>query len=69
MQNQILAKQHDAFSGYPEGERTPTSVSTELRLMNPPLSLKLRTCVGRKMARRGFTLDSGIFKPFSSYWS
>jgi hypothetical protein len=69
MQNQILAKQHDAFAGYPKGERTPTSGSTELRLINPPLPLKLRTCVGRKMARRGFTLDSGIFKPFSSYWS
>ena len=69
MQNQILAKQHDAFAGYSEGERTPTSVSTELRLINPPLPLKLRTAVGRKMARRGFTLDSGIFKPFSSYWS
>ena len=69
MQNQILAKQHDAFSGYPEGERTPTSVSTELKLINPRLPLKLRTGVGRKAARRGFTLDSGIFKPFSSYWS
>lgn len=69
MQNQILAKQHDVFAGCSEDERTPTSVSTELRLMHPPLPLKLRTCVGRKMARRGFTLDSGIFKPFSSYWS
>jgi hypothetical protein len=69
MQNQILAKQHDVFAGCPEGERTPTSVSTELRLIRPPLPLKLRTCVGRKMARRGFTLDSGIFKPFSNYWS
>jgi hypothetical protein len=69
MQNQILAKQHDAFAGCSEGDRTPTSVSTELKLMNPALPLKLRTGVGRKMARRGFTLDSGIFKPFSSYWS
>ena len=69
MQNQILAKQHDAFAGCSEGERTPTSVSTELRLVPPPVPLKLRTGVGRKMARRGFTLDSGIFKPFSSYWS
>ena len=69
MQNQILAKQHDAFAGYSAGERTPTSVATELKLMHPALPLKLRTCVVRKMARRGFTLDSGIFKPFSSYWS
>jgi hypothetical protein len=69
MRNQILAKQHDAFSGYSEGERTSTSVSTELRRVHPPVPLKLRTCVGRKVARRGFTLDSGIFKPFSSYWS
>jgi hypothetical protein len=69
MQNQILAKQHNAFAGCSEGERTATSVSTELRLIHPPLPLKLPTCVGRKMARRGFTLDSGIFKPFSSYWS
>jgi hypothetical protein len=69
MQNQIMAKQLDAFAGYSEGERTPTSVSTELRVVQPRLPLKLRTCVGRKMARRGFTLDSGIFKPFSSYWT
>src|SRR5579859_6253310 len=69
MQNQILAKQHDAFAGPSEGERTPTSESTELKLVQTPLPLKLRACVGRKMARRGITLDSGIFKPFSSYWS
>jgi hypothetical protein len=69
MQNQILAKQLDAFAGHSEGERTPTFVSTELGRVHPPLPLKLRTCVGRKMARRGFTLDSGIFKPFSSYWT
>ena len=69
MQNEIQAKQHDAFAGYSEGERTPMSMSTELRRVHPPVPVKLRTCVGRKMARRGFTLDSGIFKPFSSYWS
>jgi hypothetical protein len=69
MQNQNLAKHLDAFTGYSAGERTPTSVPTELRLVQPPLPLKLRAGVGRKMARRGFTLDSGIFKPFSSYWS
>jgi hypothetical protein len=69
MQNQNLAKQHDAFAGYSAGERAPTSVSTELRLVHTPLPLKLRAGVGRKMARSGFTLDSGIFKPFSGYWS
>jgi hypothetical protein len=69
MRNQILAKQHDAFAGCSEGERTSKSESTELKLVHSPLPLKLRTCVGRKMARRGFTLDSGIYKPFSGYWS
>jgi hypothetical protein len=69
MQKQILARQLEAFAGYPEGEQTPTSVSIELRRVHSPLPLKLRTCVGRKMARRGFTLDSGIFRPFSSYWT
>jgi hypothetical protein len=69
MQNQNLAKQHDAFAAYPAGEPAPTAVATELRLVHTSLPPKLRACVGRKMARRGFTLDSGIFKPFNSYWS
>lgn len=69
MQNQNLAKQQDEFVGYSAGEPAPTLVSTELRLVRTALPLKLRAGVSRKTARRGFTVDSGIFKPFNSYWS
>lgn len=69
MQNQNLAKQLDAFVGSSECELAKASLPVELRLVAPTVPHKLRACVGRKMARRGVTLDSGIFKPFGIYWS
>jgi hypothetical protein len=69
MQNQSLGKQLDAFVGCPECDPAEASRPIELRLVAPTVPHKLRACVERKMARRGVTLDSGIFKPFGIYWS
>ena len=61
MQNQNPVKKLDALAGQSSNEQAPLPASVAMQ--RPPF-IKQRTCVGRKIARRGITIDSGIFQPF-----
>ena len=64
MQNQNPVKQLDALAGQSTNEQAPLPASVEMPFECRPPFIKQRTCGGRKIARRGITIDSGIFQPF-----
>jgi hypothetical protein len=69
MQGNILSKQLAAFAESLEGGRAAGPAHAALRLVHDALPRKQHTSVSRRLARRGVTLDSGIFKPFTGPWS
>jgi hypothetical protein len=69
MQSNILSKQLEAFTESLEGGRGAESAPAALRLVHHALQRKQHASVSRRLARRGVTLDSGIFKPFTGPWS